>query len=333
MKNKLLVTGIALVMVMSLTACGKSAATTPDQTKEPNTSVETTTEPKVPPAPPKVDAETEKVIEYSIGVCEYSIPESWAEMGSTETIKRYYPEDGSLQISHNEEEVSITDDEVRKNFFEGFSTSWDKFELISESKITVAGTTAYRFDMKLEQADKKYKSSFVIFDYNNGMISLLMSIPDGSDKNYDKEFEKTLSSIRLTDETPIVDNAPGEDDGIISFQTDDFTIAYSHHEKGKDYKGNPCLYYYYTFTNKSSDNESAAFSANIKVFQNGVECTTALSLESRPEVENYLKEVQPGTSIEVCQVYELTDNSDVTIEAKELISFSDEKDTQIITFK
>ena len=43
-----------------------------------------------------------------------------------------------------------------------------------------------------------------------------------------------------------------------------------------------------------------------------------------------MMDVQPGGSLEVCQVFELTDTSDVTIEASDLISLSDNKDTQII---
>lgn len=126
---------------------------------------------------------------------------------------------------------------------------------------------------------------------------------------------------------------PAADDGIISMETDDFSVAYSRHEVGTDYEGKPCLYYYYTFTNKASDNQMAGIVTSIKAFQNGVECSTGISMEGKPEIENYMKEIQSGGSLEVCQVYELADTSDVTMEAKELISFDDAKDTQIIALQ
>lgn len=120
------------------------------------------------------------------------------------------------------------------------------------------------------------------------------------------------------------------DDGIVNMDTDSFSITYTRHEVGTDYNGNPCLYYYYTFTNKAAENQMAAVATSVKAFQNGVECSTAISMEDKPEIENYMKEVQSGGSLEVCQVYELADMSDVTIEAQELISFDTAKDTQVI---
>lgn len=131
-------------------------------------------------------------------------------------------------------------------------------------------------------------------------------------------------------EEPVAEPA---DDGIISMETDDFSIVYSRHEAGTDYEGKPCLYYYYTFTNKSDKNQSAAVATSVKAFQNGVECGIAISTEGRPEIENYMKEVQSGGTLEVCGVYELADTSDVTIEAKDFLSFSDEKDTQILALQ
>lgn len=120
------------------------------------------------------------------------------------------------------------------------------------------------------------------------------------------------------------------DDGIVNMDTDSFNVVYTRHEVGADYNGDPCLYYYYTFTNKAAENQMAAVATSVKAFQNGVECSTAISMEDRPEIENYMKEVQSGGSIEVCQVYELADMSEVTIEAQELMSLDDVKDTQVI---
>ncbi|HIZ77136.1 MAG TPA: DUF5067 domain-containing protein [Firmicutes bacterium] len=130
-----------------------------------------------------------------------------------------------------------------------------------------------------------------------------------------------------------VDEAESEDDGIINFDGEGYNVTYVKHETGTDYEGNPCLYYYYTFTNNGEENTSAAVASYIQCFQNGVQCQSAITTESNHSINNYMMDVQPGGSIEVCQVFSLSDTSDVTIEASELISFDDAKDTQIITLE
>ena len=124
-----------------------------------------------------------------------------------------------------------------------------------------------------------------------------------------------------------------EDDGIINFDGEGYNVTYVKHETGTDYEGNPCLYYYYTFTNNGEENASPMSSSYIQCFQNGVQCETAITSESNDSIDNYLLEVQPGGSLEVCEVFSISDTSEVTIEASDLISFDDAKDTQIITLE
>lgn len=124
-----------------------------------------------------------------------------------------------------------------------------------------------------------------------------------------------------------------EDDGIINFDGDGYNVTYVKHETGTDYEGNPCLYYYYTFTNNGEENASPMSSSYIQCFQNGVQCETAITMESNDSIDNYMLEVQPGGSLEVCEVFTISDTSDVTIEASDLVSFDDAKDTQVITLE
>lgn len=121
------------------------------------------------------------------------------------------------------------------------------------------------------------------------------------------------------------------DDGVIDFEGEGFHVTYVKYETGEDYDGNPCLIYYYTFTNLGEDNISPAAAAYIQCFQNGVQCDPAITTDGSSD--NYLTEVQPGASVEVSQAYALEDFSDVTIEASTLVSFSDDKDVQIITLE
>ena len=123
------------------------------------------------------------------------------------------------------------------------------------------------------------------------------------------------------------------DDGIINFDGEGYNITYVKHELSEDYEGNPCLLVYYTYTNNGEEASSAAVNSYLQVFQNGIQCDTAILMDSPDAYGNYMKDIQPGYSIEVCQAFCLEDTSDVTLEASELISFDDKKDVQIIVLE
>ena len=68
----------------------------------------------------------------------------------------------------------------------------------------------------------------------------------------------------------------------------------------------------------------------IKAFQNGVQCDSAYILEENEAINNYMKEIQPGTSLEICQTFKLADMSEVTIEASDFVSFDDKKAKEVM---
>ena len=119
------------------------------------------------------------------------------------------------------------------------------------------------------------------------------------------------------------------DDGIIDFTTEKFNVRYVKHEFANDFEGNKCLLYYYTFTNNSDANATAGITANVQCFQDGSECEMGIMAEQNDSMNNYaMNEVQPGGTVEVCQVYKLKSDTEITIEASDMISFDNEKDTQ-----
>lgn len=120
------------------------------------------------------------------------------------------------------------------------------------------------------------------------------------------------------------------DDGIIDFEASDHAIKYLKHEFGTDYDGDKCLLYYFTYTNVSDDNAEAASTVMLQCFQNGVECDMTGLDEETDEISNYYKTVQPGTSIDVCAVFKLQDDSEITMEDSDWFSFDGDKDTQKI---
>lgn len=166
------------------------------------------------------------------------------------------------------------------------------------------------------------------------VIGLFTGGNDSENKNDSQTNEQHSTQDVQTDTQSEETQAPQEtDDGVINFEGDGYNVTYIKHELSKDYEGNPCLLFYYTFTNNSEENASAAVSSHIKVFQNGVQCDTAILMDSPDSTSNYMNDVQPGYSAEVCQAFKLSDTSDVTVEVSDLISFDDKKDTQILTLE
>lgn len=140
------------------------------------------------------------------------------------------------------------------------------------------------------------------------------------------------TSEATQDEAP-QESAEEQDDGVIDFEADGFSVKYISHEFGTDWDGNNCLIYYYTFTNTSEENTSAGVASYFQCFQNGISCDTSFPDEDNEYYNNYSKTIQPGTSIDVCEYFILQDESEITLEASDWVSFSDEKDTQKITFE
>lgn len=168
-----------------------------------------------------------------------------------------------------------------------------------------------------------------------GMMSLSAVACGGTSdaQKTDSNAGEDASAEESSADVATADEPEPEDDGIINFDGEGYNVTYVKHETGTDYEGNPCLYYYYTFTNNGDENTSAAVASYIQCFQNGVQCQSAITSESNDSMDNYMMEVQPGGSVEVCQAFSLSDTSDVTIEASELISLDDSKDTQIISLE
>lgn len=125
-----------------------------------------------------------------------------------------------------------------------------------------------------------------------------------------------------------------KDDGIIDFKARTFTLKYLSHELGTDYEGNPCLFVYYSFKNVGEENLVPMAAVALKATQNGMDCLAAVVMDSNhQEIDNYMQEVEPGKEVKVCQAYSLPDDTEITIEASELVTIDAEKDTQILKLK
>ena len=147
-----------------------------------------------------------------------------------------------------------------------------------------------------------------------------------------KELEKSLSESTQENTVDAVP-APSDTD-TIDMETDKFTIHYTQHRVGKDFAGKPCLLVYYDYTNNGSTSSSAMVDVNIQAYQNGNVCSASIPEASDTSVDNFMKEIEPGKTVNVCQVFSLSDESDVTLKASETFTFNDGKTaSQILKIK
>lgn len=196
-----------------------------------------------------------------------------------------------------------------------------------EEEVAEYTWTSERDKEKTDQALLASTDDTKEFEYKDEKIS------------YEVTVAGTTTTVSMTRTGNVPDETAGEadeeatqeDDGIIDFSTDSFTVKYVRHEFGTDYEGNKVLLYYYNFTNTGDDNTVAGYVANVQCFQDGSECETATMTDYTDSMNNYaINEVQPGGTVEVCQCFKLKSNTEITIEASELISFGNQKDTQKI---
>lgn len=104
----------------------------------------------------------------------------------------------------------------------------------------------------------------------------------------------------------------------------------------KDYEGKPVVVITYGFTNNAS--EPAAFWLTIedRVYQNGVGLEKAYVLANGDPYDeaNQNKEIKSGVSIDVDVAYVLNDSTtDIDVEVKEYMSFSDDTVTKSFSLK
>ncbi len=88
-----------------------------------------------------------------------------------------------------------------------------------------------------------------------------------------------------------------------------------------DYKDQPALVVDYTFTNNSDKATSFMVAISAQAFQNGVELKSAIGDDW--DSSNTMSDIKPGATVIVQEAYLLNDQSDVTVECTELISFDD----------
>ena len=133
--------------------------------------------------------------------------------------------------------------------------------------------------------------------------------------NVQDEIHQSLSEIENSDSGNL--DAQPTSDSTIDMSNDKFTIHYTKCRVTKDYAGNSCILVYYDYTNNGSSPSSAMVDVNLQATQNGQTLEAAILAENDTAVNQFMAEVKPGQTVNVCQAFTLKDQSDVTIQAGE----------------
>ena len=106
-------------------------------------------------------------------------------------------------------------------------------------------------------------------------------------------------------------------DGTIDLSNQRFSIHYTRNVVSTDFGGEPCLLVYYDYTNNGESSSSAMVDVNLTAYQNDAALEAAIPANSDEAVDAFMKEIQPGETVNVCQAFSLNDMSPVTLHASD----------------
>ena len=150
--------------------------------------------------------------------------------------------------------------------------------------------------------------------------------------NMSSNDTSTENNNTTTQQTVIVDNSESQnivqdnpEDDIIDFTYSNIYVKFLDSTIEYDEYNGKQLIVYFEMTNNSETNQTFVYNFDVKGFQNGIELDTNYIYDCDEE-KNTSKEIQPGATIKVAEVFDLSeDTNSVTIEIRPLISFDDEK--------
>lgn len=147
--------------------------------------------------------------------------------------------------------------------------------------------------------------------------------------NSDEEKEENVSQDTVSQE----ETEQVSEEQVNTFEYADITMKYLRSEITYNSIDEKCLLVYFEMTNNSDENQAFSYLVTCKAFQNGIELDTNYIYDNDEE-RNGSKEIQPGATITVAEVFELGDSPDnVILEVRPFNIWSDrllfEKEIQI----
>ena len=138
-------------------------------------------------------------------------------------------------------------------------------------------------------------------------------------KSVEDEISQALAdSAEATESTTnLAAPDPAASDGTIELSNERFSIHYTRNVVSTDFGGESCLLVYYDYTNNGTSASSAMVDVNLTAYQNGTSLEAAIPASSDEAIDAFMKEIQPGETINVCQAFSLQDMSAVTLQASD----------------
>ena len=121
------------------------------------------------------------------------------------------------------------------------------------------------------------------------------------------------------------DGSSDEAEGF-TYEVEGQSYTYLRHEV-TDHKGEEYVVFYFEYTNDSGETSSCDRYIHLQVFQDGLELTGTRWIGNEA-MENSMKKVQTGTTIEVAFGFKITSKNDVTLD----IGYSRDWDPEEYTF-
>lgn len=302
--KKLLALMLAVVLALSLTACGSSSqGQESNSPSNPSQAADNTPEPATPtPAPVEQLEESGTLGDYSIEIHDFELSKDYSDAPAIIV---------SYTFTNNGEEAA--------SGMVSLSATAYQNGVQLETAI-VSGQDIGEEQMKeiKQGASIELKSAFTLLSETAPVEFEISEFASFSNEKLGKTFQ-----ISESGETVLAVAPTGEVSGDLG----DYTVSVVSHKLSKDYQGASAVIVSLGFTNNGKDTDNFMGSISCKAFQDGVQLETAIITgEDSGSGESQMKNVRPGAGIEVSVAYVLTsDTSPVELEIEEFMSFSSDK--------
>lgn len=207
------------------------------------------------------------------------------------------------------------------------STAFSGESLTEQETRETLSSLLHEKAQSVEDSFSETEITYPIVKTENGwkIVSLdeeTVTIMSANFKTVEDEINQSLSDMESGNGSASQTAPEATESDRIDMDTDTFSIRYTSHTVGNDFGGDPCLMVYYDYTNNGTSPSSAMVDVSLQAYQNGEMCSAAIPEANDPAIDNYMSEIQPGQTVNVCQAFSLTDQSDVTLQAGEAFSFS-----------
>lgn len=200
MKKKIVAVLLGLCLGASLFACSgdsqntNSADSKTEASSESENIIETTFSSDFS------DGNTTSITYHEIN---FELPINWEEGDSTTDMLYFYPDNGMLAIGYENNGGDLSDQEDKDLFASSFLETLDDSVLIDQNNTTTGmmDVDSVVFDFEFTNNDKLFYGKCSAFNVNSDIYCFLLATEASSQINYEKDYQKVLSSILTPIET------------------------------------------------------------------------------------------------------------------------------------